>query len=249
VLLGHTEDDQVETICLHLLRGTGIRGLVGMAPRRGIWVRPLLSVGRSELRSYLQRRGLEWREDPTNLDPRFLRNRIRTRLLPFLKTEVRPGSSAALLRMAEVLRPLDRRDRNAAGRAWDDLAPAVEPSVIRLARPALASYDPALVERILQRAFRRVGRSGVHLTAAHLGALGRAVHDPAPRRFDLPSGVRAFVNAQEVLLVAVAAEPAPPTAVPGDRGSAQAPDPQSTREPDANPVRPPGANAVERGPR
>lgn len=226
VFLGHTRDDQAETICLHLLRGTGIRGLVGMAPRRGIWVRPLLAVGRAELRAYLDRRGLAWREDPTNVDPRYLRNRIRARLLPFLETEIRSGSTEALLRMAEALRSLERKERHAAAVAWERLAPTIGPSAIRLDRPALATYDPALVERILQRAFRRVGRSGVHLAQTHLRALGRAVHDPAPRQFDLPSGVRAFVNAREVHMVASAIDPATP-----------------------NPVREPDANPVQRGPR
>ena len=201
ILLGHTRDDQIETILLHLLRGTGIRGLVGMAVRRGIWVRPLLSVTRSELQGYLDRRGLGWRDDPTNQDLGFLRNRVRHRLLPLLESEIRPGAGKVLLRMADALRSLERRHRREVDQSWCALAPRQVEGAIHLDRLPLSTYDPDLVEGILQRAFRAVSGVGSHLGQAHLRALEQAVRDPDPRQFDLPAGVRAYVNAREVRLV------------------------------------------------
>ncbi len=84
VALGHTLDDQAETVLMRLARGSGVDGLSGMAEarRRGrvVWLRPLLGVRREDLRALLRARGLDWTEDPTNADPRFLRTRARAAL-------------------------------------------------------------------------------------------------------------------------------------------------------------------------
>ena len=86
VVLAHHADDQAETVLMRLLRGSGMTGLAGMSYRnsRG-YVRPLLSISRTEIMAHLAERGLIWREDITNLDTSFLRNRIRHELLPLLE--------------------------------------------------------------------------------------------------------------------------------------------------------------------
>jgi tRNA(Ile)-lysidine synthase len=105
VLLGHTADDQCETVLMHLLRGSGLEGGVGLSDdvRVGALrlMRPLLHFRRAEIRSYCARRRLAFREDPTNADPRFLRNRIRHELLPLLD-ELAPGAVRAIARFAET---------------------------------------------------------------------------------------------------------------------------------------------------
>lgn len=102
IALAHHRDDLAETVILHLLRGTGTAGLAGMRPVRGRYVRPLLGIDKRELRRWAELRGLAWREDPTNADPRFLRNRVRAEVLPLLDA-VRPGAIAALARSAEIV--------------------------------------------------------------------------------------------------------------------------------------------------
>jgi tRNA(Ile)-lysidine synthase len=102
VALAHHRDDQAETVLLHLLRGTGPAGLSGMAVRRGRFVRPLLGEPRDALLAYARHRGLTWREDPSNADPRYLRNRVRHEVLPLLE-EVRPGAREALARAARAV--------------------------------------------------------------------------------------------------------------------------------------------------
>lgn len=108
VALGHTQDDQAETVLLNLLRGTGSDGLSGMETmvrRDGLLiVRPLLSVPKKELIEYLHRRGLEWREDATNSDPSFMRNRVRAELLPLLSARFNPQMVNVLSRTATNLR-------------------------------------------------------------------------------------------------------------------------------------------------
>jgi tRNA(Ile)-lysidine synthase len=103
VALGHSRDDQVETILHHIIRGSGWRGLRGMSPRRGLFVRPLLACGRAELRAYAKARRVPYRIDRSNRDNRFLRNRIRNRLLPYLERNFNPAAIDALARLAENL--------------------------------------------------------------------------------------------------------------------------------------------------
>lgn len=102
VLTAHTEDDQAETVLLQLIRSTELRGLTGIARRVGCVVRPLLDVPRSEIATYADRYRLEWREDPSNLEPRYLRNRIRKELLPLLERRYRPRITGRLARMVRT---------------------------------------------------------------------------------------------------------------------------------------------------
>jgi tRNA(Ile)-lysidine synthase len=106
VATGHTADDQAETVLHRLLRGAGLEGLRGVAERRRLEggvgvVRPLLRVGRAQVRAALRERGQEWREDATNADWRYLRNRIRHELLPLLAERYNPAAAEALARLAE----------------------------------------------------------------------------------------------------------------------------------------------------
>lgn len=111
IALAHTADDQVETFLLRLLRGAGTTGLAGMQSDVKIGglrvIRPLLDVRRSEVIEYLRSRQITWREDASNTDRRFLRNRIRHELLPVLERDYNPGIRDALLRTAEILRDED----------------------------------------------------------------------------------------------------------------------------------------------
>jgi tRNA(Ile)-lysidine synthase len=103
VLLGHTLDDQAETVLLGLTRGSGGRSLAGMRRGFGPFRRPLLEVTRAQTRAACRAEGIEWWDDPHNEDPRFTRVRVRHRVLPLLETELGPGVAAALARTADRL--------------------------------------------------------------------------------------------------------------------------------------------------
>jgi tRNA(Ile)-lysidine synthase len=106
VATAHTADDQAETVLARLLRGGGPAGLAGILPavRDGTVVRPLLEVRRAELRAWATARGVAWREDSSNRDRRFLRNRIRHELIPQLERDYNPGIVNVLNHTAEVAR-------------------------------------------------------------------------------------------------------------------------------------------------
>lgn len=102
--LGHTLDDQAETVLLGLARGSGLRSVAGMAPARDGFVRPLLGITRQATRQSCTDQGVRWWNDPHNVDPRFSRVRVRTAVLPVLEAELGPGIAAALARTADLAR-------------------------------------------------------------------------------------------------------------------------------------------------
>jgi tRNA(Ile)-lysidine synthase len=106
IALGHTVEDQAETVLMRLFEGAGPRGLAGIPPIRGPFIRPLIELGRSAILGELDRLGQPWMEDPSNHDPKFLRNRIRHDLLPLLAGSYNPRIVEALCRVGALARDL-----------------------------------------------------------------------------------------------------------------------------------------------
>jgi tRNA(Ile)-lysidine synthase len=104
IATGHNADDQAETVLMRLVEGAGPRGLAGIAPMRGAFIRPLLDVRRDDIVAHLLSRELRWVEDATNRDVRFLRNRIRHDVLPFLARALGPSVVESLCRSAALTR-------------------------------------------------------------------------------------------------------------------------------------------------
>ena len=106
-LTGHTRDDQAETVLMRIARGTGLAGLAGIPQQRRLsdrcqlW-RPLLHLSRQRLRDYLRDRAIEFRDDPTNADPRWTRNRVRQSVLPWLQQNLSPEINESLVRLARL---------------------------------------------------------------------------------------------------------------------------------------------------
>lgn len=121
VALAHTADDQAETLLLRLLRGAGAEGLAAMRPDTRIGglriVRPLLGIHRREIEAWLRAHGAHWREDASNADPRYARNRIRSRILPALEREFGAATRAALCRCANIFAAEDDYLAEQAARA------------------------------------------------------------------------------------------------------------------------------------
>ncbi len=182
IATGHTRTDQAETVLLRLLRGSGARGLSGIPPRRGPFVRPLIDRSRGEIVAYLRGRGLPWREDPTNATPRFLRNRVRREIVPVLE-RLNPSLEETLARTADLLRDDERalssRGRRAAG----------DPGGIRLQR-LLA--EPVAVRRRAVRALWKSAHSRrAGLGARHVDAVLALCRRPSPGVIALPDGLEA----------------------------------------------------------
>jgi tRNA(Ile)-lysidine synthase len=187
ILLGHTLDDQAETVLLGLARGSGGRALAGMAPVSGRYRRPLLGVRRAQTRAACAALGLTPWEDPHNSDPAYARVRVRQALLPALEEQLGPGVAAALARTAAQLRAdadvLDEVAAAAARRIADG-----QPG---LAAAALAAQPPAIRSRLLRGAALAAGTPAGALTHEHVTRMDALVtHWHGQRGVDLPGGIR-----------------------------------------------------------
>jgi tRNA(Ile)-lysidine synthase len=171
VLVGHTADDQAETVLLNLLRGSGASGLAGMPARRGSIVRPLLAARRTDLRDICAQRGLVPVRDPSNEDPAFRRNRIRHEVMPLLDEVAGRDLTPVLVRQAGVLRAESELLDGLASRAWPgeagargrDLAALPQALARRAVRCWLGQPPPTLEEIDEVVAVARGERRGVDL--------------------------------------------------------------------------------------
>jgi tRNA(Ile)-lysidine synthetase-like protein len=200
VAVGHTADDQVETILLHLLHGTGLLGLVGMRPR-GDWpfgsgpalIRPLLDFTRAETAGYIRSRGVLAHEDSENASPLHTRNRVRHELLPLLES-FNPNVRSALLRLGrsaavqgDLLAQLVAQAQERA-RVNTSKGSALLVSVLR-------PLPEAVRFELFARAFTAARGSRIGLTSRHFRAVESLLLLTGEHSLDLPSGVRAHLSA------------------------------------------------------
>jgi tRNA(Ile)-lysidine synthase len=205
VLLGHTRDDQAETVLLGLARGSGARALAGMPARRGRFRRPMLGLARATLREACLAQRLEPWDDPHNRDPSYARVRVRHQALPALEEALGPGIAEALARSAaqlaadcEALDDIARAEEGriqgpgAAGDMTGDTTGDTTGGILAaLDIEGLAGLAPAIRTRVLRQAALRAGCPGGSLTATHVAALDALVTGwHGQRGTDLPGAVQ-----------------------------------------------------------
>jgi tRNA(Ile)-lysidine synthase len=205
VALAHTADDQAETVLMRLIRGTGLLGLGAIPAARalevGLWVvRPLLETWRSEILDYTARHGLAYREDATNADPRFVRNRIRHELLPLLERRYNPNIKGALAHLAEQSRGDYAYLEEAAGRQWKRAAKVRQLQGIELSIPVLRRQPLALQRQLWRQAIQRLKGDARRLEFRHWLEMERLLTErPDGTRLDLPGGIQ-MVRERERLI-------------------------------------------------
>jgi tRNA(Ile)-lysidine synthase len=210
IATAHTLDDQAETVLMRILRGTGARGLAGIAPSHKAkhLVRPLLTTSRSEVEAYLKAKGQPWREDLSNLDLGHTRNRVRHTLLPLLERDFNPAIRQTLADLADVAQ--------AENDYWNNELSALLPRLIHEGRPsrsgrsssseaqgvlaldlsALRSLPLAIQRQVIQRTVQRLGISLEFKHIQQLTAL--AEHEKPGAKLALPDGLVANRTAREI---------------------------------------------------
>ena len=181
VLLGHTKDDQAETVLLGLARGSGARSLSGMASETGIYRRPFLNITRAQTLAACEELKLNPWQDPHNDDLSFLRVRVRKEVLPIMEKELGPGISDALVRSANLLRDdADALDKLAADFWKEDNSLSIE---------ALEALPRAIRTRVLRLALFEKGV--MQLTADQIGQVDALISNwKGQGEVSLPSGVK-----------------------------------------------------------
>ena len=199
IALGHTADDQAETVLMWILRGAGTTGLTGIPPVRKIRVgtgsplriiRPLIRCPRREIEEYLKAQGIRPLLDRSNLSHRFLRNRIRRDLLSTLEREYNTQVRKHLCDLADILREDLDWLRDEARRQFRQVA-TIGKAKIRLDRSRLRKLHPALRRAILRLAAERLQGNGQGFALRHWELLDRLLIEKDRGALDLPHGFRA----------------------------------------------------------
>lgn len=189
VALGHTRDDQAETVLFRMLRGSGLAGLAGILPvtAEGL-IRPLLGVTRGEVLAYLRDREIPWREDSSNRESRFARNRIRHELLPGLERDWNPQLAETLAHLGDLAYEEERWWTAEVARYAAQML-VVAPRAVEVSAIELARLPRALARRLIRYAIRQVKGS---LRGVEFGHVERVLELPeSGGRAELP-GIRAI---------------------------------------------------------
>jgi len=201
VVTGHTRDDAVETVMLHILRGTGVHGLRGLEPaspypylpqdgvhRQALTLlRPMLQVSRSEAEECCRALGLEPREDATNASPAYLRNRIRLELLPSMR-QLNPRIDDALLRLSGLAAEDDEYLASIARGLWERIATSSKDRV-DIEAAAFLESSPALQARLIFEAMVLLAGTARDVTAEHIVAVRDIAAHACGRQVDLPGSI------------------------------------------------------------
>ncbi|MCD6599348.1 MAG: tRNA lysidine(34) synthetase TilS [Dehalococcoidia bacterium] len=213
--IGHTRDDQVETILMHILRGTGVSGLRGLEPcspipcqnyqtlatsRPTLAIKPLLDVTRQETMRYCQEYHLEPRSDSSNFSLAFRRNRLRLELLPLLR-EYNSNVDQALLRLAGIANDdVVFIEQQALG-LWDEMARGEEDVVYLNKRKSIA-LPLALQRQLIRLALVRVLGSTKDVEAIHIEAIRGLLSKPVGKRISLPHNIICYGGYNEIAIAA-----------------------------------------------
>jgi tRNA(Ile)-lysidine synthase len=201
IAVGHTADDQAETVLLHLLRGSGLRGLCGIPPVREPIIRPLIRVPRRDILDYLQTHRLPCREDPSNHQRRYTRNRLRLDLLPALQQHYNPRLVQALCTTAQLLVDDEAALQALARQRFLSARLPSAREQVRLGIDELTPLAPALQRRVLREALTEVLGSLQGITHTHIAAILTLLQASAGTKWlGLPQGV-VVERRYEVLLI------------------------------------------------
>lgn len=190
IAVAHHGDDQAETLIMHLLNGTGTVGLGGIKPKSGRIVRPLLEFRRSEIEEYCRNNGIRFREDISNEDPAFFRNKIRHYLMPILE-EYNPNIVEALMRTAEIIQAENDYIETETALAFKKAAKSSENKI---------SVDPLEFEHLHEAVQRRLVRTIYRVVSGGEASL-EFIHVEKARRFILSGGTGKKIELPKNILV------------------------------------------------
>ena len=204
--VGHTADDHIETILMHLIRGTGTRGLRGLQPlsqwqhpgNRLTVVRPLLPVSRQDTEDYCRKYRLMPRIDTSNLSLSHLRNRIRQQLMPLLQS-YNPRVDEALLRAARIVADDLSFLGEVVDRLWDKVVREQENTII-LDKESFLELPPALQRHLLRTGIEKLLGNLIDIETRHIEEVMAALSKPAGKKITLPGGLIFAIEYDKYLL-------------------------------------------------
>jgi tRNA(Ile)-lysidine synthase len=190
IAVGHTRTDLAETVLYRLATSPGTRALLGLRPRRGVVVRPLLSLGRDRVRELAVDAGLPFRDDPSNAEPLYARNRIRNEVLPVLGDIGHEAAATIAETQAELAEEAEALERLAA----EALAGSGAEAAGAISAETLGALDPAIRRLALRRLAERAAGTTVALGRARAAEIWRLANEPEGGVIELGGGVEARIE-------------------------------------------------------
>ena len=216
VAVGHTLDDHVETVLLHLIRGTALVGLQGLRPSTELTmtrnvhlrvIRPLLTISREETATYCSKLDLGPRTDASNADRRYLRNRVRLELLPLLR-RINPEIDRTIARVAEAATEAYALLRSQAEAVWPTVA-TIEKDSVTLNKAQMLSKPPAIRGELVRMAITHLLGESRDFAAKHFEAITSMLSSPAGRSINLPHRTKVITHHDSLVLSLGTAEESP----------------------------------------
>lgn len=205
IALGHNRDDHVEQVLMSLIRGSGARGLRGIAPvREDKIIRPLIRVSKADILDFLNETDQAYVMDSSNEDPAFLRNRVRHSLIPLLEKDFNPDIKTGLDRLSHILSLEDDFMSDQADQAYDDIrsdqTDQTQAQKI-LSIPGLMNLHPAIAGRVLRITISSVKGDLRRITHTHIqDILTLAKASESNKSLDLPGQIRVYKNRGQLFI-------------------------------------------------
>ncbi len=195
IALAHNKNDLVETIFLHIFRGTGLKGLSGIDPVNEVsgfkFIHPLLNIYRQEIEDYCQYRGLKPRHDPTNEKTIYTRNKIRHDIIPYIEREINPGLKNVMYQMSNIVREENEFLDQQADKELKEIVIKQKKFKIVLSLSGLKEISAVLRRRIIQKVIYRLKEENVDLYYEHFKAVEVLIFDGTTgKKLDLPDNIK-----------------------------------------------------------
>lgn len=191
IALAHHMNDNVETFLWNLCRGTGLNGLSGIAPVSGTWIRPLLCVKRKEIELYLEKRGISYCTDETNLENVYTRNKIRNEVLPYLEQHLNGQTIAHVAETVEQMRQLRAYIRAEAAEAKQSCVTVEQNKALRLSKQDYEKIAPALRPYVMHEILCEAAKKSKDIASVHIRAAEELLHRQVGKQIRLPYDVTA----------------------------------------------------------
>jgi tRNA(Ile)-lysidine synthase len=193
IALGHNRNDQAETVLLNILRGSGLDGLKGMLPIRDeLFIRPLIETAREEIIAFLEKEGISFREDSSNKNKQYLRNKVRMELMPYLQKDFNPQIEKSLALMAEIMRQENQFIQQAVEQASQSSAIEKKQGCFIININYLKELHPAIQMRLLKEVLECLDFTHKGISFAHVTSLHNLTYNQASgKKITLPGKIEA----------------------------------------------------------
>ena len=208
IAIAHNKNDKVETIIMHVLRGSGLSGLKGIEPIRGNIIRPLIECEREEIEKYCDENRLEPRIDKTNFENDYTRNKIRNIVIPYIEKELNPNIIETIDRLSEVVKKEDRYLEKVALDVYDKILIKQEPGQIMLELKGFNEQDEVIKSRIILYTVKKLFGSSQGIEKIHINDIIKLCNNNIGNKYLTPNKkIKILVKDKKIFFMAQTKDP------------------------------------------